>query len=253
MLDAYGFYSVDDLDRALIEGLQNGFFDPARIEAHLVALDRKVKGERARGSIEDGWRKLYDSFKDNEQEIVDTLVETTLTNVEHISLLDLDNTVRLLKELGREDETPKLIQAYMATRTGSRTSFNLAIPFRDRIKDPDVLRAFAEKYSQLTDERTPHDILINIARTQSWNEPDLAALAQLSVEEYYNLFRATEGQDLRDILHGCFFFVNIAGASNDMREISKRSREALTRLGKETRLNAIRVERLGIKVPEEAQ
>ena len=67
-----------------------------------------------------------------------------------------------------------------------------------------------------------------------------------SVDEYYNLFKTTTGSDLRRIVKTCLQFDTIQNASESMKEIPNRSKEALMRIGAESAINALRVKRFGI-------
>jgi hypothetical protein len=61
-------------------------------------------------------------------------------------------------------------------------------------------------------------------------------------------FASIRVQIFRKILHTCLQFDGIGNATAEMREISKRAKDALLRIGKESPINARRVRTYGIKV-----
>jgi len=85
---------------------------------------------------------------------------------------------------------------------------------------------------------------------KGWNPEDIAILSSLPVDGYYRLLKNTEGNDLRRILSSCLQFDSIGNASADMKEISRRAKEALKRIGQESLINARRVKRYGVEVDE---
>jgi hypothetical protein len=99
------------------------------------------------------------------------------------------------------------------------------------------------------DDKTPFSVARQMAETKSWTEDDLNYLSKLPVDDYYSMFKEHTGRDLARVVGACLQFDRIIGASEQMKEISKRAREALIRLGKESRINAMRIrEKYGIEV-----
>jgi hypothetical protein len=113
-----------------------------------------------------------------------------------------------------------------------------------------VIQAFRDKCGAQEDERSPVDTLLRMASTHGWNDEDMALLSALPVDEYYKMLRTSKDQDLLKILDACLQFDRIANATEAMRAISKRAREALRRIGQESPLNALRVKKYGLDVDD---
>jgi hypothetical protein len=157
--------------------------------------------------------------------------------------------VKLLKELGRPEHAVELISQYIASRGPDRRTFDLeTYPFRDKIDDPDVIQAFQEKYDTFADEQDPTAVVLSMANRNGWNDEDINTLSALSVDEYYAIFKGHDGDELRKIIDVCLQFNRISNASKPMREISKRAKEALKRVGRESQINALRVRKYGVEV-----
>lgn len=251
LLEAYGFTHTDEFDLMLLQGVCDGFFDPSLVQKHASELNDQIQAGALDNSFKQSWRLFHDSFADNQEVVLDAIYESFLKNVKNISSLDLNATVTLLKDLGRRDQAAEVIQLYVTIHADDRKVFDLEnYPFTEKINDSDVIETFKEKFASYADERNPADILLSIAH--GWSTDDIKFLSRLSADEYYAIFKKREADDLHKIISGCLQFDRIDGASTPMREIAKRAKEALTRIGQESPINARRVMKYGIKVDREA-
>jgi len=91
-----------------------------------------------------------------------------------------------------------------------------------------------------------------MATSHGWREEDIATLAAASRDDYYKSFKKTEGPDLHKVIDACLQFDRIVNATEPMREISRRAKEALKRIGQESAINARRVMKYGVRVDAEA-
>jgi hypothetical protein len=247
LLGAYGYTWTDDFDLALIEGVRNGYFDTARIEKFAQELQDKVVATKADGSFEDAWRLYHDSFKDNQEEVLDTLYTSFMKNFQYITPLNLNGIVTLFKDLGRNNAAAEMIKHYVDNRAEPRSFFDLEnYPFGDSITDPDVRHAFGAKCVAGREKLDVPGILLQL--DDSWSDEMIAVLVPVTVEEYRDAFKSAEGKDLRKMLSGVLRFHRIVNASAEMKEIAKRAREALMMIGKESPINARRVAKFGINV-----
>jgi hypothetical protein len=178
LLDGYGFQMADEFDLILLEGIRSGYFDERRLLDSAARLNEKVKAMSSEKSLEAGWRLYHDSFDDNETEVVDALIVTFQEHVKFVTPVNLDGTVRLLKDLGGYD-TNELIEYYMSERNESREFFDLSeSPFGDSVLDEDVRKAFAKKLATFKDHRWVTDVLIRIFKEHGWGRDDIALLGR---------------------------------------------------------------------------
>ncbi len=252
LLDAYRFLNLDEFDLALLGGLLDGYFDEEQIRKYGAELDKKIKASKADNSLENSWRAYHDSFKDNEEEVIDAILQSAHKNVQRLGAVNLSGAVGLLKELGRHKEAADLIQFYVDSTPRDRKFFDLANhPFGASITDQDVIAAFSQQFATLPQvNQDPVSILISIARTKGWNDEQLKVISELSADELYQIFKTNAGQELRDIISTCFLFskVGMDGQPMAIKELSSRAKEALSRIGQESALNAARVKKYGINV-----
>jgi hypothetical protein len=83
-----------------------------------------------------------------------------------------------------------------------------------------------------------------MVQKQGWNVAEIKTVAGMSVDDYCRVFKSQKGQEVRKVIEFCLQF----GRSDDgaMQEISKRAKEALSRIGQESALNALRARRYGL-------
>lgn len=252
LLAAYGYTWTDDFSLALIEGVWAGFFDPVKIENGAKDLHNKLASAKADGSFEDAWRLYHDSFSDNADEVLDAIYASFMNNYRYIAPLNLNGTVALFKDLGRNEQALEMIRYYVENRDEPRSFFDLERdPFSGDINDIDVLNAFAKRCAVPDEALDISTMLLRLK--ESWNDEILAELAAAKIEEYKTVFKETSGTDLRRMIAGVLQFDRINNASAVMKEISRRAKEALKLIGAESPINARRVAKFGIvlEVPTE--
>jgi len=247
LLDVYGFTHIDDFDRALLSGVRNGYFESDSVRKLGTAMSDQIKAEQSQSSFIDAWKLYHDSFKDNEQEVLDCLSEGFVENVKNISPMNLSSTVALFKSLGRAEQASEMIDIYLKVRGGERELFDLENSFfGSDVQDPDVREAFKEKHGSYVDERDPIDVLLSIRG--GWHAKDLTFVSSLTVDDYYSIFKNCEGDRLHKVLNACFQFATIDNASPEMKAIVENAKQALGRIARESRINAHRVRRYGVEI-----
>jgi hypothetical protein len=126
LLDTYQFSLMDEFDLTLLKGVENGYFDPEEIKKYAAELDRTIKANQQGGSFEESWRAYHDSFTNNQEEVLDGIYDSFKRNVQSITPLNVNGTVLLFKELGRDNQAKELIQYYVNQRKDGRNLWDLA-------------------------------------------------------------------------------------------------------------------------------
>jgi hypothetical protein len=254
LLDSYRFATMDEFDLILLDGIRNGFFDPLSVEKQASELNNRIRAADLNSAFWDAWRMYHDSFADDQEQVLDAIYQSFFKCVQYITPVNLDGTVNLFKELGRQDQAAALIKHYVESHSEDRKLFDLRnYPFSGDIKDPDVVQAFEDKYAAFKVERDPVATLIWMANTNGWNDEDIAMLSTLPVDAYYRMFKMSGVTDLHKIISACLQFDSINNATAPMKEISKRAKDALKRIGQESAINARRVKRYGVQVNDTLQ
>ena len=245
LLEAYHFTNMDEFDLVL----RDGYFDTEAIQKHAAALDKTIKATTRNNSFSQAWRLFHDSLENNEKEVLDGIYSSFISNIQSIAPMNLDGTVRLFKELGRAEQAAEMIKTYMDAHSDDQKLFDLQnYPFTDNIRDPDVIRAFNEKFATFKDERNPAEVLLSVG--QGWNSEDLSLLATLPADDYYAIFKKSDPESLPKLINNGLQFDRIENATPPMKEISRRVREALKRIAEESRINARRMAKYGITLEQ---
>jgi hypothetical protein len=248
LLEAYGYTWTDKLDLELIRGIQAGYFNPEEIKRQAEAVHETIIASKADGSFEQAWRRYYDSFENDQDKVLDGLFEAFMRNVKYITPGNLSGTIALFRELGRDQQAREMLEHYMRSRQEQRAFYDLDNDPFGQISDPDVRAAFKQRFEALEERRDIKDMLLSLK--DNWSPELISQLATLPAEDYYKIFKATSGDDLRRILSGIFQFDRIGNASDEMKEIPKRARLALQAIGRESPINKRRVGRFGVKVDD---
>ena len=252
LLDTYHFTNMDELDLVLLQGMGDGYFDVDALRKTAAELDRNIKASRLDNSFKDAWGLFHNSFDDNEDEVLRAIRAAFDKSVESISPINLSGTVCLFKELGKPDQAAEIIQYYLSHHGGDKKSYDLEnFPFRENVTDPDVVRALNEKFASYQDQRDPKDTLVGIA--QGWSGDELDFLAALPVEAYYDIFRSSDAEKRHKAINASLQFDRTVNASDTMKEISRKAKAALRRIGMESRINALRIAKYGVRLDDAPQ
>ncbi len=226
-------------------------FDPEVVKRAAKQVNEKVIASKADGSFETAWSAYHDSFADNQEEVLNGIYASFKTNVKYISPTNLNGTVTLFKDLGRPDQAKVLLDHYMASRQEPRGFFELEeYPFAENITDPDVRAAFDARAAEIPETRDIAAILFSIK--DGWNDEMLTALSTARVDDYVKILKAQSGAELRRLLSNAFQFDRISNATDQMKEIPRKMRAALTIIGQESAINARRVKRFGVNFADPA-
>lgn len=249
LLDEFGFTMMDEFDLVLLEGIQRGFLDEQAIETTARELDKNIKAGQSQAAFHAAWDIYHGSFDDNAVDVVEKIFEAFRENVQAVTPMNLNGTVKLLKDLGYQEKAEGALKYYMDERQEERSFFNLDnSAFGDEVTDLDVRTAFDAKYQSFADNRYPVDVLIHISKNQYWLPDDLLLLSELSTNDFYEMFKKKKGGDFARAIRGSLMFSDIIDADEKMKTITANAKAALMRIGEESQLNRRRVKRYGIEV-----
>ena len=173
--------------------------------------------------------------------MLDELYNAFIKSVLLISPTNADGTITLFRILGRDKQADELIKFYIDNRNESKSFFDPENLHFGRIQDPKFADAVDKKFKSYVDDRDPKDVLMKLAMSQGWNPEDIDLLSNLSVDQYYTLFKTTTGNDLSTIIRKALHFGRFENADEQMKAISSRAKEALIRIGDESAINKERI------------
>jgi hypothetical protein len=244
LLDGYKFQYFSEFDKTLKEGVVRGYFDIDRLKEEAMTLERRYAAEDRRTEYHNAWRIYHDSFDDNEADLVETMCRSFKTAYRHIDAMNANSTFTLLRELGHDDKADELITFYVENVENDQV-FDRSRWFSEKdVTDQAFLEAIARRRSKAKDTREPLDVLTAVAKREGWNREDAKLLSELTADDYYNMFKATRSEELGDIVRMALSF----GQGEREQKIAALAKEALVKIGQESKLNRRRVAKFGIRV-----
>jgi hypothetical protein len=243
LLSDYKFGHVDELDLAVLDGVERGYFDTVALLSEGRAKQIVLNFQDKDNSFTKAWERYHESFENDGEEVLDDLFQSLKTNAAAISPLNLSGTARLFKELGRPAQSRELVEFYVGERNEARKFWNLdGYPFRGSITDPDVVELFTAKFHSMQPPVADgSEILLRISRQSGWNPEDLDSLSQLTVDDFYRIFKKSRGDDLNSVTREALRFSNRGAAGSTESTIGQNANEALDRIAAESPINARRV------------
>ena len=247
-LQRFGLWYFSDTARIALECLERGFIDPEDVGADAQKLHAGYDAKTSESSFHEAWQIYHGSFDDNQKEGVEALCTSFRKSVKYIAPVNADGTVRLLRDLGENKLASELISLYVDCHEAS--SFDMRERFGpNEIRDKEFKDRASKKFSEIEDKRDPKQVLIQIAKTASWNDEDILLLSKISADGYYDIFKSIKDADeLSLCIQQAQFFGQLIGAKDTAQTFAKHAQEALIKIGKESTLNKRRVEKFGIKV-----
>ncbi len=252
ILSAYGYYNTDELDEIILSGIKNGYFDEDKLLTVAKRFNETRERDTGAESFAAAWDMYHDSFDNNETEVMSAIHRSALKHIAVIRPNDLNSVVVFLKEFDRKEEAVDIIKKYIESHPNFEEYKDLDHVFwASDVKDPDVVEAFKTKKASIVDKRDPSTVLEQIAQNSGWNVEDTELVAKLTVDDFYSLFKNAKGRKKHSVIRGALIFKGVQGGGEKMQQIATRAREALERIGRESRINARRVSAHGISIPDD--
>ena len=248
-LSSYSYQTTDEFDLEIGKGIERGYFDEEELVKHASILNDRIVANKSEGSFTEAWAKYHDTFEDNEADLVESIHRSFCENAKYISAINLNGSVKLLRDLDRNDLANDIIDIYIATHNENPKVFDInSYPFSGDITDSDIIRRFSEEYDKHSDQRTLEQVIESLVGKNGWNRADIDILKTATTDDFYRVFTQQRGKHLGSWIEVCLQFKRIRNAGDEEKAISTRATEALARIGQQSRLNARRVSKFGVDI-----
>jgi DNA polymerase III delta prime subunit len=248
LLFRYKFHSADNFDNAILNCIQTGVYDENIIREHADAIAQKLTINDQESAFFSTWNIFHNSFDNDGDVFARELKEAIKTNAGVIGPQNLSAAVVMLKKLGHVDDINEIIKTYVDSRNDGR-EFWLGDPVsRFDVSDPHVIAAFAAKAREFPDDQILLDVAKSIVQSSSWSDSKIAFIDSHTADDFYEKLKTTKGEDLRLLVYGLTFFRQVTSDDPRLANISAKAVEALQRIGLESDINRIRVEKFGVAV-----
>lgn len=244
ILDNFNWGALDELDHQIVEALEVGCFDPDAIKRAADAVWRRLEIQRLDGNFENAWKGYHESFENNQDQVLDGLFASFKQTYRTISFMNLDGTIRLFRELGRNEQAEELLKFYVDNRSEPQKFWDMnEYAFAGDIRDPGVRTAIDAKFKSFGNTQVNIGELLEAMGStgKGWNSADVDAAAALPVGEYVQLFKTERGRKLNRIVNGGLIANRIANPTPGMKSVAESTLAALKEIAGESEINARRI------------
>jgi len=253
ILQNYGYTNTDEFDLILASVVENGYVVEHDLKEEADTLNERIIAERGENAFSKAWRLYHDSFDNNEDDLVNNLADKFKKNVKFISPINLNGTVKLFRELDKNDLADEITEFYIEHNRDRNKLFDLNnYPFRGDITDQKILKRFDEIFLETKKLKTLKDVLYEIIGKNGWGGEDEKILSKTSPEEYYEFFKSESGEKLSLCVERILQFGRFSNSSDTQKQIAENATKALRKIASESKLNARRVQKFGIKINKKA-
>lgn len=239
---------ADELDIELMEIVEKGYVS---IESTKAAIDIKTKyidDVEARAELEAAWGLYHANLQDNGDDIAAAVEEATSKHLSVMSLMNTDQSMRLLRDLGHQAAANNLGKAFVELHKDNKTALDVeSSAFGDEVKDRYFLDRLSDALLEVPEDKDLEEILNRLARDKGWGGSDEEYLSGLEEEDYLKFFTEYVGTNMSTLLRGATQFSRISNQTDRMKDISGKVTRALEVVAAKSPLNARRLERFGIK------
>jgi hypothetical protein len=244
-LGLYKFNYYDEFDAAVVKVIEQGYLEGSGFEAEANSRDADLrKGDLHQGFV-DAWSLFHDSFADNEQELVETLTSKFEAAAHQEGPSSLNAVVTLLRDLDQGERADQLIEHYIRVRSHEPAVFDLDHGFGRDVSDETLRAAFAMKLSIVTETVSLLAAVEHMATSNGWSPEEIGALSLATADDLYKLFKGPTTVPVHKMVAICQRFNQ---PPNE--HIAQRTHDALLRLGRDCRINRIRLRSYGLQVDD---
>ena len=253
ILAEYNYQTTDEFDLVIAKMVETGYADENVLNEQAQILNERVIAGKSDSSFEEAWHRYHDSFgTDDDDEVLQGIYDSFKKNTKYITPGSLNGTVKLFRDLNRNEQADEMIEHYIKARKDEKKLFDLEeYAFAGDLDDQVIIDRFRTINEEARERKTLKEALKVIAGKDSWGGDDAEVLANASVDEYFNLFKSERGRHLSVWVNACLKFGRFANASERDKQIARKATEALQRIARESRLNARRVAKYGVRIDVE--
>lgn len=196
IISRYEFSNLDDFDNVLLEFVNLGVLDADEIARSARQQDELHVRQLKAGSFGSAWRIFHDSFEENEEAVCQSLMNGITSNLDVVSMADVDGVLTVFKGLDRKDLVDALIDFVL--KNGSK-SFWLTDDFFHRGPQDQALKDIAAEQREAAKPGLDFEADL-VASAETLNVEKLSQLAQIPVQQYRDLFASRTGDQMRRLI-----------------------------------------------------
>ncbi len=225
------FHLFDHLDLCLSEAIESGVIDYDKLAVLIKEKQRQIVKTSGLATVSKKLTNIfYESFDNNQDDIVDHMYSTAVEYMEVLTEDSLDKICILLSRLNALDKVDELKRLYMETHPNIATA---------------SLEANISENTMQSAEQQLATRLLNIAEKKSWDIADEQYLADQPYEMYVTVLKNQRAEALRSILNACLMLTQFTPTDNWQILINQHIIKAVQAIAKESDINRLRLSGLG--------
>lgn len=243
LVERTGFQNVDDFDIAIANAMECGYIDGSPLRKHAEALHKIADRAKKQQRFSDAWSLFRDQLGSSENEVAAALVASVTEAAEVIGPLELDATVRLLRELGFDSYADTIIDEYVERRQSTPRIFDLDRHSRVGNVEDSVLRErFQIAYARSDAALKLGDAAKLVIANEQWDDGIVPAFLAATPDQLIALFEQHQGSHLRNLISG---ILRLPAQETDLQLLRTNVMEALQILAGRSHLNRVRIRHWG--------
>lgn len=234
---------ISDIGNCVCDYLESGVFCGDSFASACSDFHESVVRNIKSHEFHESWRLFHDSFSDNENKFVETMMSTFIENVENIAIYNANGAFVILREFGRNHDASKLIDLWVEKNVNDR-SFTA----KEMFSDYDMRDVDAEFEMKLTEKINSYPCLVSLASAVekidrgAWNREDEDAIVNATEDEIFNYMQSQQNLEPRRRIQ--VLLRRGFGLRGDTLEAQNRAISALLRISASSRINALRIRRM---------
>ncbi|MFM0649763.1 hypothetical protein PQR14_36070 [Paraburkholderia bryophila] len=239
-----GFNACDEFDSAILTILRNGYVDGSDIRTHADELDAVAHRDELNATFSAAWDLFHNRIDVTADELAAAFVAAVHQAAVVISPVNLNSTIKLLRELGFDNQANEIIESYVQQRKGTPAVFDIDHQSRMGEVDDPAFRArcleMLEKTESLLTLQTAADIII---ANETWDDAIVPTLRRATADQLVDLLKANQGAGLYRLVTG---ILQASAPVEDRAVIWDKMKQALTAIAEDSPINKMRAKRWGV-------
>jgi len=249
ILESYNYLRTNSLDEHLIDFVTTGSLDMVPFRSELEKRNLHHRILKADANYNEVWDLYRSSFANNEDEFLDELLRRFRQNMKVLSISDLHDAVSTLRRFERDEPAKQLIDEYFQVCNTAQDIQTFRLLRRTMIGREQMDEYLMTRLEDIwatedIDTRSLAEVFQTNPLKDNWNFRDVARIDSFSVDDYYSFFKSENSSELQHYVRTCLGFGLLTDEKGVYKSVSEKAKEALRRIGSESRINQVRVSSL---------
>ena len=243
LLNRYQYVRTDELDLAILEGVQDGYFNEENMLKSAHVKEREVELENKNKTLMDAMKYFHADFNGEPSEFVEKLANACINNTDGISLSMLQQVVGLLRNFNEDKKIEQIVELYIKQNEFEPDALNIErYSFHaENTFDPYIRKRFAAHKLKSKKDQDVRSILAEAVKKTFFTEDDMQFLADSSWEEFRDAFKSMGPGESPAAITLCLQSRRVVNASENEILIVAHTFEALQSIASENLLNQVRM------------